>query len=67
MSRVLRREWGCKPFDSGGVNGVQFPPLGELRRMFEKKHGPQPWTDVVDWMLKTGGTMPPKQDELIPF
>jgi hypothetical protein len=37
----------------------------ELRRLFDK-HGPQPWTDVLDWTLKTGGTMPPKQDD-IPF
>jgi hypothetical protein len=66
MSGVLRREWGCKPFQAGGVNGVQFPPLKELRRLFVKKHGEQPWTDCVEWTLKTGGAMPPKQDD-IPF
>jgi Mesyanzhinovviridae DNA primase len=54
----LRRKWGCRSGDEakrrdGGtvVYGVKWPPLKELRELFEQRHGPQDWLhpEVTQW------------------
>src|SRR5262249_33401144 len=37
------RDWGCSNFNRNGKRGLDFPPLPELRRLFEKRYGPQDW------------------------
>jgi hypothetical protein len=54
MTGILKREWGCKNWRANGDNGLEFPSLAELRRLFDKKHGPQQWTDVSEWQHKAG-------------
>jgi hypothetical protein len=43
ISKTLKREWGCKPWKSGGERGITFPPLAVLRAAFDQKHGRQDW------------------------
>jgi hypothetical protein len=43
IGRVLKSDWGCKPWESHGRSGLEFPPLCELRAAFERKHGKQEW------------------------
>ena len=69
MVGILKREWGCKNWRSNGANGIEFPPLVELRRQFDKKHGPQQWTDVTVWQHtvgEIGSNAKPVRDD-IPF
>lgn len=58
VKRQLRRDWHCKSGDdakrrdgSAMVYGVKWPPLKELRELFEKRHGPQDWLhpEVPEW------------------
>ena len=50
VAKTLKEEWGCKTWKSGYRRGIEFPPLLELRAMFDRRHGPQDWpADVVDW------------------
>jgi hypothetical protein len=44
------RPWGCTIWNSGGPH-VRFPEdIGELRRLFDERHGPQDWSgDPVQW------------------
>ena len=60
VKRQLRKDWGCKSGDdarrrdgSDMVYGVKWPPLQELRRLFEERHGPQVWfhPEVVIWPM----------------
>jgi hypothetical protein len=60
VKRQLRRCWACRSGDEakrrdGGVMvyGVKWPPLGELRALFEQRHGPQDWLhpEVIEWPL----------------
>ena len=52
MSGILRTEWGCKHWHSGNQNGIKFPPLAELRAMFEAKYGKQAWSaKEEDWVI----------------
>ena len=48
------KKWGCEHWrESSGHRrqGTQFPPLQELRRRFEQKHGPIEWraAEVKEW------------------
>jgi hypothetical protein len=50
VQRTLKEEWGCTPWHSGNLRGLQFPPLRELRARFDARHGPQAWEDPdADW------------------
>ena len=58
VKRLLRKEWLCKSGDeakrregSTMIYGVKWPPLAELRELFEKRHGPQDWLhpEVAEW------------------
>jgi hypothetical protein len=54
----LRHEWACLTgdaarFKAAGISyrGIMWPPLLDLRREFEAKHGPQQWTEpeLTEW------------------
>jgi hypothetical protein len=50
VQKALKGEWGCKPWHSGNLRGLQFPPLPELRAKFDARHGAQAWEDPDgDW------------------
>jgi hypothetical protein len=50
VTKTLKDDWGCENWKSGYRRGIKFPPLLELRALFDRKHGPQDWpADVVDW------------------
>jgi hypothetical protein len=69
MVGILKREWNCKNWRANGDNGLEFPSLAELRRLFDKKHGQQQWTEATVWQHKAGeigSTQKPAQDD-IPF
>ena len=44
------KKWGCLPWRGHLRRGMTFPPLAELRRMFDARHGSQAWPDpCADW------------------
>jgi hypothetical protein len=44
------KKWGCSPWKGRSRRGVIFPPLPELRQMFDERHGTQVWPDpLADW------------------
>ena len=58
VKRQLRRDWLCRSGDDAKrrdgndmIYGVKWPPLKELRELFEKRHGPQEWLhpEVTEW------------------
>ena len=49
VAKALRKEWGFKLWKSGYRRGIEFPPMRELREMFDQKHGKQAWPDMDDW------------------
>ena len=58
VKRRLAKDWGCltgdatrKMVEGRKLFGVLWPPLVELRAMFEAKFGPQTWAcpDVEEW------------------
>ena len=60
VKNQLRKEWRCMTGRTtrrrtGGVeiNGIQWPPLQELRALFVERHGPQDWLnpDTSEWMV----------------
>jgi hypothetical protein len=56
VSRALKEEWGCTPWKTNHLRGIQFPPLRELRDRFDKKFGAQDWERPDDdWWCVTGG------------
>ena len=42
ISRALK-DWGCKKWRDAARRGIEFPPLGDLRKMFDERHGAQEW------------------------
>jgi hypothetical protein len=52
-SRVIANEliksWGATTWTSHGLRGLRFPPLADLRRRFDEKHGVQGWPDGNEW------------------
>ena len=62
MARDLKKDWGCSAWHSGGMRGVKFPPLADLRAAFEKKHGPQDWEIEADDWLEPEGVQPEEQE-----
>jgi len=64
VKRLLRRDWLCKSGDDAKrrdlctmVYGVKWPPLKDLRDLFEKRHGPQDWLhpEVTEWPVPFQG------------
>jgi Family of unknown function (DUF5906) len=58
VKNQLRTDWRCitgkharRRDGNGIINGVQWPPLQELRELFVERHGPQDWLnpDIVEW------------------
>jgi hypothetical protein len=56
VKRRLAQEWGCvtnvrRRIENARVYGVFWPPLRELRKKFEAKHGKQEWPnpEVEEW------------------
>jgi hypothetical protein len=50
VAKSLKDDWGCKTWKSGYRRGIEFPPLSDLRNLFDRKHGPQDWpADIADW------------------
>jgi hypothetical protein len=49
ISRVLTAQWGCKGWHSGNQRGIEFPPLQQLRSLFDQRHGKQVWPPIEDW------------------
>jgi hypothetical protein len=63
VKRQLRRDWRCKSGDDAKrrdgnamIYGVKWPPLSELRELFEKRHGPQDWLhpEITEWPVHPG-------------
>jgi len=50
IANELREEWGTKAWRQKGINGIEFPPLGELREKFEAKYGPRQWSQPNVWV-----------------
>jgi Family of unknown function (DUF5906) len=46
---ALKKNWGCKSWESHGKCGIEFPKLADLRALFDRKHGPQEWPERKDW------------------
>jgi hypothetical protein len=62
VKRRLAKDWACitgkatrKQAKGEKAHGIQWPPLSELRRRFEKKHGKQKWLcpEVKEWQRPT--------------
>lgn len=56
IATKLKKDWGCSPWHSGSIRGIEFPPLDELRTMFDRRHGKQDWPveddgEIVQWRL----------------
>jgi hypothetical protein len=52
IKKALVEEWGCKADSSNGKRILEFPPLAELRKMFEKRIGHRvKWDnpEMTDW------------------
>jgi hypothetical protein len=49
IHNALKHDWKCETWKSGCQRGVKFPPLAELRALFDKRHGPQEWPEIADW------------------
>src|SRR5262249_54754231 len=49
IATTLNKDWGCKSWKSGNRRGIEFPPLAELRELFDRKHGPQDWPPIDAW------------------
>jgi hypothetical protein len=46
----LKKNWACDRYKSNSTRGVRFPPLAELRRLFDDRHGEQSWPDPqAEW------------------
>jgi hypothetical protein len=63
----LKKKWGCKTIrESAGARrtGVRFPPLPELRQMFEDEHGHVEWqaADVEEWEAPNGAIYNVEED-----
>jgi Family of unknown function (DUF5906) len=54
VSRTLKEDWGCEHWRAGGLNGLKFPPLHELRERFDRRHGAQTWDRPDDDWLFVG-------------
>jgi Mesyanzhinovviridae DNA primase len=49
IAHELTKHWRCESWKNAKQRGLKFPPLGELRRLFDERHGKQTWSDVEDW------------------
>jgi hypothetical protein len=50
IAKTLKKQWGCGDWHSGGRRGIKFPPLNEVRALFDRRHGPQEWdASIENW------------------
>jgi Family of unknown function (DUF5906) len=50
IAEALRKHWSCRAWKSGYQRGIEFPPIAELRALFDRRHGAQVWPDEIsDW------------------
>jgi hypothetical protein len=57
ISAALKKDWGCESWKSGYERGIKFPPLTELRKAFDEKHGKQAWPTYGDMPARGWGDM----------
>jgi Mesyanzhinovviridae DNA primase len=48
IGNKLKKDWSCQPWKSGNERGIKFPPLSELRALFDRRHGKQEWPELKD-------------------
>jgi hypothetical protein len=52
ISATLKKHWKCESWKSGNQRGIKFPPLAELRKLFDERHGRQVWAAAdTDWEI----------------
>ena len=50
IANELRLRWKCNTgWKSNSRRGIAFPPLAELRQLFDARHGPQAWPEQGSW------------------
>ena len=49
IAHELMKHWGCMPWKDAYRRGISFPMLTNLRRLFDVRHGPQPWPEMEEW------------------
>jgi hypothetical protein len=59
IARELTKVWRCAPWKDRSRRGIEFPPLGDLRALFDERHGEQDWPDMDEW-----ASSPPAEDEI---
>ena len=52
LADYLKKQWQCTPH-GGAVRGYNFPPLAEMRSIWDKRFGQREWGAHMDW--GTGG------------
>ena len=57
ISAALKKEWGCESWKSGYERGIKFPPLTQLRKAFDERHGKQAWPTYGDMPARDWGDM----------
>jgi hypothetical protein len=50
VSVILKNDWGVTDARSNSQRAIKFPPLKELRAMFDAKYGPQEWDSTTEWI-----------------
>jgi hypothetical protein len=54
MMNILKNDWECTRWRAGGQNGVRFPTLNKVRKLFDVRHGKQEWDmSVGSWQAPT--------------
>jgi hypothetical protein len=48
FSDYLKRQWSCTTI-GGHVRGYNFPPLAEMRSIWDKRFGVREWSEQDDW------------------
>jgi hypothetical protein len=56
LSEYLREQWQLTSH-GGVVRGYNFPPLAEMRSIWEKRFGRRKWSAQVDWGLEVKPTL----------
>jgi hypothetical protein len=54
VANILKEDWGCQDARTSNQRAIQFPPLLELRAMFDAKFGPQEWDSTAEWIHEAG-------------
>jgi Family of unknown function (DUF5906) len=60
LSDYLKRQWQCTKL-RGVERGYNFPPLSEMRSIWDRRFGPREWSPIGDW----GHAVQPTLNELL--